>query len=281
MDATMRVSSASAAVLGMKDVKMHAKPTTIYLMNTGGCEYSCGFCAQGKQASSKEDKLSRVTWPEYSTDKVLDTLAEKQGEYKRICMQVVNTKNIFKTLPKTVEVLRAKAPNAKLAMTIRTYNIADVDAMFAAGVSEVGLSIDAIDPEQFKKIKGGSFEAHKAFVLKAADKYPGKIATHLIVGMGETEKQVVELMEELHAHKIIIAMFAFTPVKGARMEFSTPPDINSYRRIQVALHLIRNNLPHRFGYDEKGQLNAYGHSNDGLMAMLKGSNVFETSGCSD
>lgn len=157
----------------------------------------------------------------------------------------------------------------------------DIDALFAAGVNEVGLSIDAIDPQQFTKIKGGNFNFHKSFVLQAADKYPGKIATHLIVGLGETEKQVVELMEELQSHKIIIALFAFTPVPGSKMEHTEPPNISSYRRIQVALHLIRNNWKRQFAFDEAGKIVSFGYSPLKLADLLQGSNAFETSGCSD
>ncbi len=281
VESKMRVSTGSASILGLKDVRVQAKNKTIYLMNSGGCEYSCGFCAQGKNSSSQEDKLSRVTWPEFETNDVMQALGNRETDYKRVCMQVVNTKDIFTKLPDTVKAIRAAAPNTKIAMTIRTYNLKDVDALFDVGVNEVGLSIDAIDPAQFAKIKGGSFQFHKDFVLKAADKYPGKIATHLIVGLGETEKQVVELMKELQAHQVIIALFAFTPVKGARMVFSQPPDIGSYRRIQVALHLIRNNLKRDIQYNANGQIIDFGPAKKDLANLLQNSNVFETSGCSD
>lgn len=277
----IRVSTGSAAVLDLKKVKTRSKSNTIYLMNSGGCEFDCSFCAQAKSATSTQDKLSRVSWPEYETEQVMDSIAAKEGDYKRICMQVVNTPKIFEELPQTVRDLRKKAPKTKIAMTIRAYKMADVDAIFEAGADEVGLSIDSVDPEQFAKIKGGSFEQYKAFVLEAADKYPGKIATHLIVGMGETEEQVVELMEELHAHQVIIALFAFTPVRGAKLEFDKAPNLSSYRRIQVALHLIRNNIPHELTYNTDGQILNYGHNKEGLKEILRDSNSFETSGCSD
>lgn len=277
----MRLSTGSAAVLGLKDIKTRSKTKTIYLMNSGGCEYDCSFCSQAKSATSKQDKLSRVTWPEYKTDDVMDALEDKQNDYKRVCMQVVNTKNVFDKLPQTVADIRVKAPKTKIAMTVRTYKMTDVDAMFAAGADEVGLSIDAIDPVQFRKIKGGNFEFHKKFVLDAADKYPGKIATHLIVGMGETEKQVVELMEELNDHKVIIALFAFTPVRGSKMEFTKPPSLSSYRRIQVALNMIKNNRERNFTYNDKGEILEFGQPKEVLLETLRDSGVFETSGCSD
>lgn len=104
----IRVSTGSAAVLGLKKVKVQALPKTIYLMNSGGCEYSCSFCSQGKHAASSDDKLSHVTWPEYPTENVLQKLEENQAAYKRICIQVVNTKDIFQKLPSLVQKIRKK-----------------------------------------------------------------------------------------------------------------------------------------------------------------------------
>lgn len=277
----IRLSTGSAAVLDLKKVSTNAESKTIYLMNSGGCEYNCSFCAQAKDATSTQDKLSRVSWPEYESEEVLNALAAKEGDYKRICMQVVNTKDVFAQLPETVRKLRESAPNTKIAMTIRTYQMEDVDAMFAAGANEVGLSIDAIDPAQFAKIKGGNFTHYKNFILNVADKYPHKIATHLIIGMGETEQQAVEIIQELHDHKVIIALFAFTPVRGAKMEFNQAPDISSYRRIQIALHLIRSGHKAKFTYNEDGQIEDFGFSKQELQNLLQDSNVFETSGCSD
>ncbi len=280
----IRVSTGSAAVLNLKEVSTATDSKTIYLMNSGGCEYNCSFCAQAKDATSTQDKLSRVSWPEYQDEEVLNALTQREGAYKRICMQVVNTKEVFKDLPETVKQLRKSAPHTKIAMTIRTYQMKDVDAMFEAGANEVGLSIDAIDPAQFSKIKGGDFEQYKKFILSVADKYPGQIATHLIIGMGETEQQAVELIQQLHDHQVIIALFAFTPVRGAKMEFNQAPDICSYRRVQTALHLIRNNSnspAYEFAYNEDGQIIDFQHDKEHLQELLKDSNVFETSGCSD
>ncbi|MFA6991968.1 MAG: radical SAM protein, partial [Candidatus Gracilibacteria bacterium] len=278
---SLRVSTGSAAILDLKKTAIKSKTKTIYLMNPGGCEFDCSFCSQAKNATSKQDKLSRVTWPEYEEDDVFKALSKKEKSYKRICIQVVNTKDIFQTLPEKIKNLRKSAKHTEIAVTIRTYEMKDVDAMFKAGADQVGLCIDIADPFYFQKIKGGNFNFFKNFVIKAGDKYPNKIATHLIVGMGETEKQMVEIMEELHKHHVIIGLFAFTPVPGAKLEFQLPPDLFSYRRIQVALHLIRNNIKRRFKYDTDGRVENFGLEKEILFKNLKDSNVFETSGCRD
>jgi len=277
----LRVSTGSASILDLKKTAIKSNTKTIYLMNSGGCEFDCSFCSQAKNATSRQDKLSRVTWPEYDEKSILEALSKKEKAYKRICIQVVNTKDVFKTLPEKIKKLRKSAKNTEIAVTIRTYQMEDVDAMFKAGANQVGLCIDIADPAYFQKIKGGNFNFFQNFVLKAGDKYPNKIATHLIVGMGETEKQMVNVMEKLHKHHVIIGLFAFTPVPGAKLEFQLPPDISSYRRLQVALHLIRNNIKHKFGYYSNGTIKSFGMEKEILFKNLKDSNVFETSGCRD
>ena len=281
MDDKMRLSLDSAVLLDLKESRTRPKSKTLYLMNSGGCVYNCSFCSQGKQATSSQEKLSRISWPEYEMEDVLKAMKEHPEKYKRVCMQVVNAKGALSELPETVRKIRDASPSTKIAMTIRTYTMNDVDNIFESGADEVGLCIDAVDPEQFAEIKGGDFETHKQFVLAAADKYPGKIATHLIVGMGETEKQMVELMEELYEHQVIIALFAFTPVKGTEMESNEPPNMKNYRRIQIALYLIRNGYKTDIQYDANGTIVDFGLQKAKLFDILKGSNVFETSGCSD
>ncbi len=281
MTEKMRVSLGSAAVLNLKQVKTEAPTNTIYLMNSGGCQYNCSFCSQAKDASSTQKMLSRVSWPEYDWKQILDSLEAKEGAYKRICMQVVNTADIFKKLPEITRQIHEKAPKTKIAMTVRTYNMKGIDALFEMGACEVGLSVDAVDPQVFRNIKGGDFKFHKDFIIKAAKKYPSKITTHIIVGLGETEEQVVELMKEFHEYQIIIALFAFTPVKGAKMEFAKAPSYESYRRVQIVLELIKKGLAQKIQFNTNGQIVGFGYKKDELYKILKNTGVFQTSGCSD
>ena len=276
----IRLSVGSAALLGLKKLKIKTPPTTIYLMNTGGCTFNCAFCAQAKDSSSREDKLSRVSWPEYDLEEVLRALEVHQDKYKRICFQVVNEAGFLKNLPKLIHEIKKRNKEVKIAINIRTQDMNLVDELISNGTDKIGLSIDIADSIKFKKIKGGDLEMFKTFVETAAKKYRDKIATHLIVGMGETDIQLVGMMKDLHSLGVIIALFAFTQVKGAGLETLHSPSISRYRKIQVALHLIRNNIPCNFAFSENHSIINYGIPEEKLFAILKDSNVFETSGCS-
>ncbi len=73
----IRVSSGSAVVLGLIGGRLDAEPTTAYLLTSSGgkCTANCGFCSQARGSRSRQDLLSRVVWPVFSTGDVVDKLA--------------------------------------------------------------------------------------------------------------------------------------------------------------------------------------------------------------
>lgn len=68
-----------------------------------------------------------------------------------------------------------------------------------------------------------------------------KVATHLIMGLGETEEELVELARKIIKAGASISLFAFTPVEGTPLENNAPPEPKRYRMVQIALALIRKN----------------------------------------
>ena len=78
---------------------------------------------------------------------------------------------------------------------------------------------------------------------QCAGSFPGRVTTHLIVGLGETETEMADRLASCIDRHITVGLFAFTPIKGTAWGSRTAPPIGSYRRIQVAHHLLR------LGYD--------------------------------
>ncbi len=68
----------------------------------------------------------------------------------------------------------------------------------------------------------------------------GNVSTHVIVGLGETEKEAVEVIQRCVDMGVLPALFAFTPVRGTALEAKSPPKLESYRRVQLARYLIVN-----------------------------------------
>src|SRR5208337_3635305 len=92
---------------------------------------------------------------------------------------------------------------------------------------------------------GGSYCWENQFsMLSEAIAAFGKrnVSTHLIVGLGETEKEAAQVIQKCVDMTVLPALFAFTPIHGTALENNSPPPLDSYRRIQVARYLIVKGL---------------------------------------
>jgi len=110
----------------------------------------------------------------------------------------------------------------------------------------------------------------------------GNVSTHLIVGLGETEREMVKTIQECIDKGVLPALFAFTPIRGTRMQDMKPPSIRRYRRIQTARFLILTKASKfksmRFA---QGRLTDFGISGHVLRRMIGNGEAFRTSGCPD
>jgi biotin synthase len=106
----------------------------------------------------------------------------------------------------------------------------------------------------------------------------GNVGSNLIVGLGETEREAAELIQRLHDMKVKTVLFAFTPLAGTRLEGLPPPQMEKYRRLQAARHLIVNG--HATMEDlsfEGGRITGYGGL--ALESVLGDGVAFMTTGC--
>ena len=77
------------------------------------------------------------------------------------------------------------------------------------------------------------------------------------------------------------AIFAFTPVRGTALETKPQPPIETYRRIQLARHLIVNKHARSedMHFDNNSRLTDYGIKKETLTYIIENGNPFQTSGC--
>lgn len=90
MPEMVRVSYGTAIAMGLIRAKLLARPTTAYLMTywPGRCSNDCAFCAQARSSRADLEKLSRVVWPSFMLEDVLEGL--KKGNFARICLQTID-----------------------------------------------------------------------------------------------------------------------------------------------------------------------------------------------
>ncbi len=287
----VRVSLGSAIVLGLLDGKLDATPTTAYLMTfrNGKCLANCGFCPQARKSQGRADMLSRVSWPAFATTHVLNGLKEavEKGEIKRVCIQALNYPEVFTHLQVLVKMVsqRVKAP---VSVSCQPLNPENIRRLAEAGAERMGIPLDAATEEIFDKVKGklagGPYDMKRQLtLLEEAVKVfgKGKVSTHLIVGLGETEREMVVMIQKCVDMGVLPALFAFTPVAGTTLENQKQPPIKQYRRMQLARHLIFNKISRAetINFDGEDRITNFGVDKQTLKRIIRSGEPFLTSGC--
>jgi biotin synthase-related radical SAM superfamily protein len=272
------VSIGTAGVLGLADVAMAAAPTTAYLMLGGRCLMNCAFCAQARQSQASALNLSRVTWPEYDLDVVIDRLAEVAARrtLRRACLQVTVTADAFKRALAILRAVRAVA-DMPFDVAILPHDLDQVRQLLEAGADHIGFGLDAACERVFRLVKGGNWARSLALIEDTAYQFPGKAAVHLIVGLGETERELVERVQWAHDRDVTVGLFAFTPVRGTHLSDRPPPALAAYRRMQAARWLI---------VQDSVRVEEMTFDADDRLVRLAGAlpqagEPFQTSGCPD
>jgi biotin synthase len=150
------------------------------------------------------------------------------------------------------------------------------------------VALDAATPEIFDRTRGRgvqsphSWRKYWEIMRAAADIFgPEKFGAHLIVGMGETEHDVltqVQAIRDLGGHS---HMFAFFPEKGSLMDHLPPAPRPQWRRVQLARYLIdyRGVKLGHMTFDGAGRVTDFGLPKPELDAIIAAGVAFRTSGC--
>ena len=277
-----RASSGSAAVLGLCELRMDATPTTAYLMLGERCSRNCSFCAQARESRSSAEALSRVTWPAFPPELLAEAVARaySNGVIQRVCLQATISRDHVASTHRAVRSLAQRSP-VPICASVMPRDTEDVAVLLAAGAERVTIALDAASERVYREAKGGSWEHPWGLLERCARLWPGHIGTHLMVGLGETQRELVECFQRLADLGVTVALFAFTPVPGTLLAQRQPPPLQHYRCAQVARWLIIHRLARAedFGYDDLGRLCGYGLSSQQLRLHLAGGEAFRTAGC--
>ncbi len=289
----IRVSVGTAIVLDLLEGKLDAEPTTAYLMTykSGKCAANCGFCPQARGSQSKAELLSRVSWPAFSAISVVGHVANaaQSGKIRRVCIQTLNYPHAISDVCAFVRTLKQHT-NVQVSVSIQPLNAQNMWALARSGVDRIGIALDAATEKLFDKIKGetagGPYNWQDEFTLlrTAVGIFgEGNVSTHLIIGLGETEKEATELLQNSVDMGVLPGLFAFTPVRGTSLAYKRQPQLEAYRRVQLARHLIVNSYA-RFEdmlYDKSGALIDFGIDTETLSQLVESGMPFLTPGCPD
>ncbi len=286
----IRASIGTAIILGLEKTSTEAHTNTAYLMMyyDGHCLANCSFCPQAKDSFSKTDKLSRVLWPKYQLTKIISRLKITERKIKRICIQTIQFPESDEYLLSILRELKRK--DIKIPISVCSYPTTKdmFSKMKELGVTRLGISFDCATQKLFDKIKGMergkrlSWKLLEEATCEASEVFGNRfISTHLIIGLGETEKEALNFIQQFTDKKITIGLFAFTPVKGTELENHLQPNIKSYQRIQLAKYLIekKKSTFNKMKFNKSETLIDFGVGNETLDEIISTGKPFETSGC--
>lgn len=264
----IRLSCGSEVQLGLRKMKVCAPTNTIYMMTRGICQASCLFCTQA--CATYNNSLSRITWSVWEFEDILERLQNQ----KRVCIQCLNYPEIFEDLLEIVRKIHCPVSVSAQPFTI------DEMRELSGHVDRISISLDCFTPQLFETYKPFyNWDLHWARIRKAVDIFgKGKVISHLIVGLGEQEEEAVGTLDELIGMGVQPSLFAFTPVKGTKLEKRPPPSLDTYRRLQIARHLLANGTVTVDDFTfECGKIASFGVD----LTETVTSDAFQTQGCPD
>jgi len=230
-----------------------------------------------------------VTWPTYRLDDIIARIAQRKDRVKRICISMITNRMAIKDTKYVCKRLRSEFDiPVSLLISPTILNAGDLAEFKSTGADKIGVAVDLATPDLFDKFRGtGVGGPHKwetywrCFENAVSIFGKGNAGTHLMVGMGETEEemcQVIQRTRDLGGHT---HLFSYFPEEGSAMDGYQPPGMDQYRRVQLAQYLIDQDISRadRFDYRSDGGIVGFGISQNRLDAVIDTGAPFRTTGC--
>jgi biotin synthase len=262
------------------------------LLNYGdGCQSDCGYCglARTRPGSYDDKSFIRVEWPLVRTDDLVERMAAKQAILTRLCISMVTHGHAYRDTCDITERIAARVPTPlSILVAPPTLNRDRIERFKALGVDMIGIGLDAVTEQLFRGIRtdvpagGLKWSKYWEVVDDSRDVFgPWKVNVHTLVGLGETDEDLLQMFIRLRDRQIFSYLFCFNPEPDSRMADHPKSPIARWRRVQLARHLIESegfDLD-RFEFDAGGGL-AHISGNRHAVESIVGTGVpFVTNGC--
>ncbi len=296
---TVRMSLAAAMTLDLKRGLFYrnAKLGCINLLMEyeEGCLANCQYCGQGREIADTPDcrSLIRVEWPSYPLDKVIEAInvaKAKHPHITRVCVGAISHKRAPRDMVLIIDrVRRETGLKVSTLVTPTVFSKEDLEAVRDMGAENMTVAMDCSTPELFEELRGKdakgphTWETYINGIRDAVEVMgPGTnaVGVHLIIGLGETEEDAIRFIQECYDMGARVHLFSFFPEPGSPMEDQPQPPMETYRRIQVARHLIDRDEAMADGMTfQEGNVVDFGVPPHVMEVMVEEGQTFMTSGC--
>ncbi len=291
----LRMSLAAAMTLGFKPgifyrgAKLHC--INLLLNYDNGCAARCAYCglSNKRKGEYSEKSFIRVTWPNYALDDIIERISQRLDRVKRVCISMITNKRSIADTRDICAKLRASFDvPVSLLVSPTIVSREDLISFKEAGADKIGVAIDMATPELFDQYRGKgvggphTWDRYMECLTSALEIFGHRNAgSHLVTGMGETEKEMVEIIQAIQDMGGWTHLFSYFPEADSQMKDHPMPDMDHYRRVQLARYLIDENISHarQFGYDAQERIIDFGIRPQRLDAVIDSGEPFRTSGC--
>lgn len=248
----VRISGASAMALRLNSGRFARDcefgGINLLLNYDNGCLSDCAYCglARTRPGDYEDKSFIRVEWPLFETDAVVERMARYEDRMTRLCISMVTHGRAFED---TVDITKRINTNVKTPLSILvappTLNRERLETFKAEGVDMIGVGLDAVTEEVFFNTRtnvpqgGLKWDNYWQVINDSRDIFgPWKVNAHTVVGLGETDRDLVNLFYELKEREILAYLFCFNPEPDSRMGSHPKSNITRWRRIQLVKFLI-------------------------------------------
>lgn len=304
--AYVQTSLAGAMALGLERGSFYrgANPGSLNILMTypDGCRANCSYCGLARERAYQDDSQTfiRVKWPMYSLAKVIQIIQDQAADscrkkgFGRICVSMITHPAAEADCVLIVNNF-SKATSIPISVLVSPTAVSDIPLFFknlrAAGVDRVGIAIDTATSELFEIHRGlpvggpHSWQKYWQAVSEAVAVFGiGMVSIHLVVGLGETEQQLVTAINKAMDLGAVTHLFSFCAEPGSGLENRQPPSLGKYRRSQLAVYLLTKGIIgcDSIQFDPSGRIVSFGKSLEELLGdNLAYGQPFMTSGCPD
>ncbi|MEE8398790.1 MAG: radical SAM protein [Desulfobacterales bacterium] len=291
----VRLSLAAAMTLGFKsglfyrDAQLHCM--NLLLTYESGCAACCAYCGLAGRGKTDDrgKRFIRVQWPAYHLDRIIDAISESREAVKRVCISMITRNRAAKDTKDICAHVRSQLDiPVSLLVSPTVLGPNDLLDFRRAGADKIGVAIDLATPLLFDKYRGSGvkgphqWEIYWDCLSRAIDIF-GKdnAGVHLMVGMGETEKEMCATIQKVSDMGGRTHLFSFFPESNSMMADHRRPALPRYRRIQLARHIIDAGYGHEeeFSYHDNGRIRDLGLTQKACSEIIDSGEPFQTSGC--
>jgi len=292
-----RISNATAISLGLAKGRFYKgaknRCANLLVHYKQGCAAKCAYCGLAKTRAGSYGRKTfiMVQWPLFSMDAIIKAINDGPSYVRRTCISMItNGRCPRDTIAMTEELKKETRIPISVLISPTAMKVDDLTAIRKSGADKIGIAIDLATPELFDLYRGKGvsgphkWERYWQIVANGIEIFGRRnVGIHLMVGMGETEEEMVSIMERSWNVGAVNHLFSFFAESGSGLENRKQPPWPSYLRVQLARYLLEERSISTSGmaFDNYGHITDFGLPLDDITEIINTGIPFMTGGCLD